>query len=128
MPAAITSVSHSPLTANDITRLPNGAIAPQTGSAVYAAAPDEYRSSQESSGLKKTIWGLIVAAAVIVGLKRWGAESFMKVKDPANLKWYDHIKNGVNKLGGWIEKPFVWVYNKCKGKAPAETPAPASGT
>ncbi|MCR4881890.1 MAG: hypothetical protein K6A44_08070 [bacterium] len=123
--SGVVPVSHSPLTPSDITRLPQGAVSPQGHGAIPAMGHDEFESSQKSSALKKTIFGLVVAAAVIVGLKRWGAESFMKVKDPANLKWYDHIRNGVNKLGEWIEKPFIWAYNKCTGKAAAETPAPA---
>lgn len=119
MTSAITPVSHSPLTSSDITRLPQGAIATQQHGAASALQADTY-GDKKSSTLKKTIFGLVVAAAVIVGLKHWGAESFMKVKDPANLKWYDHLKNWGNKLGEWIETPFIWVYNKCTGKGGAQ--------
>ena len=119
---AITPVSHSPLTTSDITRLPQGAVASQQPGAVASLQNDEFNNSQKSSTLKKTIFGLVVAAAVIVGLKHWGKNSFMKIQDTANMKWYDHLKQWGNKLGEWIEKPFVWAYDKIAGKKVPEAP------
>ena len=132
----ITPVSHSPLTDSDITRLPQGAVNSAVGhDQIITAMPhDTYGYGvPESHTLRNTIIGLVVAAAAIVGLKHC---SFMQVKDVSNMKWYDHIKSWNNKLGGWIEKPFVWTYKTVKGwfgghkasepsvpKAP-ESPAP----
>ena len=110
----ITPVSHSPLTDTDITRLPQSAVKNDSRQEQIAAMPSDsygYGVSQ-SHTLRNTIVGLIVAAAAIVGLKHC---SFMQIKDVSNMKWYDHIKSWNNKLGGWIEKPFVWTYKKVSG-------------
>ena len=121
MTAPITTVSsHNPLTSSDITRLPQGAISATSQTAApQAAAPQALTEDtfgeqpKESHTLRNTIIGLVIAAAAIVGLKHC---KFMQVSDPANMKWYDHPKQWINKLGEWIEKPFVWTYKKLFGK------------
>lgn len=125
---AITPVSHSPLTQQDITRMPQSAGKPDALKQGIPTMPsDTYGSGdQKSHTLRNTIIGLVIAAAAIVGLKHC---SFMQIKDVSNMKWYDHIKSWNNKLGGWIEKPFVWTYKTVKGwfggnKAAEATPAP----
>ena len=133
MTAPITTVSsHNPLTSSDITRLPQGAISATSQTAApQAAAPQALTEDtfgeqpKESHTLRNTIIGLVIAAAAIVGLKHC---KFMQVSDPANMKWYDHPKQWINKLGEWIEKPFVWTYKKLFGKGEGAEEALEKGT
>ncbi len=112
---------HSPLTDNDITRLPKGQMPPHQSIPIPVSGADtvELSGTDKSHTMRNTIIGLVIAAAAIVGLKHC---SFMQIKDVSNMKWYDHIKSWNNKLGEWIEKPFVWTYNKIRGTK-SETPA-----
>ena len=113
---SVAPVSHTPLTQNDITRLPQKAVNFQNR-AENTPSEDSYSSqTKKSSGLAKTIFGLVVIAAVLAGLKHWGKDSFMKIADPANMKWYDHIKKYALVAADYIEKPFLWAYKKCGGK------------
>ena len=116
---SVAAVPHSQLTQNDITRLPKHAIQPQTISQVRDMRPDTFGENKESHTLRNTIIGLAVAAAAIVGIKHWGANSFLKIQDANNMKWYDHIKKWTTKLGDWIEYPFV----KLKGVFSKKTDA-----
>ena len=113
---SVVPVSHTPLTQNDITRLPQKAVNFQNR-AENTQNEDTYSSqTKKSSGLAKTVFGLVVLAAVLVGLKHWGKDSFMKIADPENMKWYDHIKKYAGIAADYIEKPFLWLYKKCGGK------------
>jgi len=112
---------HSPLTDNDITRLPKGQMPVHQGVPTQGLRTDtvEISGVDNYHTLRNTVIGLVIAAAAVVGLKHC---SFMQIKDVSNMKWYDHIKSWNNKLGEWIEKPFVWAYNKIRG-VKSETPA-----
>ena len=111
----VSVVSHSPLTQSDITRLPLAAQ-PQKGASAENSG-DAYVAPKKSSALKKTIWTLIGLAAVAVGLKYWGRNSFMKF-DPNNMKWFDHIKKYTMIAADYVEKPFLYGWNKIKGWLP----------
>jgi len=111
----INPVSHSPLTQSDIARLPNNPVN-TSGTSAIPMVQDEFVPQKKSSTLKKVVFGLVAAAAVIVGLKHWGQNSFLKVaNDAKNIKWYDYIKKGVVKTADYIEKPFVATYKWIKG-------------
>ena len=114
----VNSISYSPLTTADISRMPQ-----QTTEAPVMPAstqPDTYIPTQEKKmgGFTKLLIGLGIAAAAIVGLKRFGGSLF-KVADPNNMNWLDSIKKPVgdfiNRAGEYIEKPFIASYNWVKG-------------
>ncbi len=115
-------VPHSPLTQNDILRMPKNMSMSQ---AAVATKADAYAGGKKKSSFFGKIVKLAVVAAAIVALKRFGQNSFLKVSDPNNMKFLDKVKNGIVKLGGWIETPFIKGYNSLKGliskKAVAET-------
>jgi len=123
---AINSVSHSPLTQSDITRLPYNA---QTAS-TKAYPNDTYTPNSN----KKSIWkgivaGVVIAAAAIVGLKYLGKNSFLDIsalKDTkfADMKFMEKAKYSFVKIADYIEYPFIKSYNFIKnlfkGKAAQE--------
>ena len=117
----VNSISYSPLTTADISRMPSQAAEAPT---MPTAQPDVYVPEKKSSVGKKIFWGAVITAAAIVGLKRFGGSLF-KIADPNKMNWLDKIKKPVgdfvNKVGGYIEKPFIASYNWVKGlfnKAP----------
>lgn len=112
MTSSVSSVSHSPLSPSDISRLPQGAAPQLQPSATQGLQEDTY-GEPKSNTLRNTLIGVVVAAAALVGLKRWGG-SLVKF-DPNNMKWYDHIKKVVVTTADYIEKPFIWTYSKVKG-------------
>lgn len=106
-------VSHSPLTQNDITRMPRSAadvaVAPQ------AAGTDTYQPTTEkkSGTLGKVLLGLAVAAAAIVGVKRF-APNWVNNVDVNNPGIMGKIKNAISWTADKIELPFLkaWEYSK----------------
>ncbi len=105
----ISSVTHSPLTQEDITRLPGSATGVQPAP-TPAADPDAYvPSKKKSSFWKKTIITAVVLALLAVGAKRFGGD-LLKV-DAANPKWSDPIKKGIAKVADWVEYPFMAIKN-----------------
>ncbi|MCQ2957928.1 MAG: hypothetical protein MJ180_03385 [Candidatus Gastranaerophilales bacterium] len=112
-PGATPSAS---LTQEDITRMPKSFTPGAQG-----LEADTFETKKESHAVRNTIIGLLIAAAAIVGLKHCG---FMKVEE-GSTKFLDKwIKKPINKLGEWIEWPFVWVKNKfSSGKAAGDATA-----
>ena len=115
----ISTVPHSPLTQDDITRLPAGATGVQPKPT--NAAPDEFVPAQpkkKSSFWKKAIITVVVLAALAVGAKHF-CKDFLKV-DAANPKWLDPVKKGINTVADWVEYPFIAIKNMFSGKAAEE--------
>ena len=114
---AINSVSHSPLTQSDITRLPNSAQTAPT----KAYPNDTYTpNSSKKSTWKGIVAGIIIAAAAIVGLKYLGKNSFLDIsalKDTkfADMKFMEKAKYAFVKAADYIEYPFIKSYNFIKG-------------
>ncbi len=104
-------VPHSPLTQNDISRMPKNMIMAGT----TARVADSYSGNKKKSSFWGTVFNIALAAGAVVALKRLGQNTFLKVADPNNIKFLDKIKTGIVKAGTLIETPFIKGYSYIKG-------------
>ena len=109
----ISFVPHSPLTQNDIARLPQST----TNASVVPSSQDAFVYTEEKKkfGWKGILLTVAALAAATVALKRFGQNSFMKIADPQNMKIMDKVKNAINKTADCIEFPFVKGFKYLKG-------------
>ena len=99
-------ISHSPLTQNDITRMPSNAVALQAP--VQNPGNDAYVPTQEKKmgGFTKLLIGLGIAAAAMVGVHKF-FPNLLKVTDAANPSMMDKVRKGVEWCALKIEAPFA---------------------
>ncbi|MDD3593750.1 MAG: hypothetical protein PHX18_03880 [Candidatus Gastranaerophilales bacterium] len=109
---AISFNAHTPLSQNDITRLPNQASAAIAApAAAVTQSGDYYGEPKKMSGLTKTIIALAVAAGALVTLKR---TNLLKVA-PDATGTMSKIKGYAAKAADYVEYPFVKAYKFVKG-------------